>query len=193
MFTLTITPQQRKLVQIATYYLLPIGLLGAVLLIGDGHFFKELGEKALLLVALNLYIKPVAVLFKHQLTALALTFRREIGIASFWLYAFHSAGMFISRGLEVSYFLNPQGFLFWGGIAGFGMYILGLTSNNFAQKLLKKNWKKVQSSAYLVFIFASYHSALASGSFTKMIVGVGLFVVLKVLQYLVPRFLAAKK
>ena len=193
MFTLTITPKQRTLIQIVTYYVLPLSLLGITLLAGDGSFFKELGEKALLLVALNLYIKPVAVLFKHPLTALALTFRREIGVASFWLYAFHSAGMFISRGLEISYFLNPQGFLFWGGLAGFGMYILGLTSNNFAQRLLKKNWKRVQSSAYIVFILASYHAALASGGFTKMIFLVGLFLVLKALQFGVPRFLASKK
>ena len=187
MFTFTLSPTHRKIIQVLSYFVLPVSLAvwsatGAI-----DSFFVELGGKALLLVALNLFIKPLSVLFRHSLTAQVLTLRREIGVASFWLYVFHSTGMVLGRGLSLSTIYNPAGFIIWGAVAGIGMWVLGLTSNNVAQRLLKRNWKKVQMVAYAVLPVASFHASKAEGEYGKFVLFTGTFVVLKFLQWYVSK------
>lgn len=182
-----ISPQQRKVIQAISFFLTPLALSVYSVTLATDSFFVELGEIAILLVAFNLFLKPLSVLFRHPLLAQALTFRREVGVMSFWLFVFHSFGMVLGRGLSLKMIYNPEGFLIWGAIAGFGMWILGLTSNNFSQRLLKKNWKKVQMLAYVVLPLATFHAAKAEGEYEKFILINGAFIGLKVAQFVVSR------
>lgn len=188
---ITITPTQRKLIQLASFYLLPLSLAIFAVTLATDSIFVKFGELAVYLVAANLFLKPLSVLVRHPLVqpllAQAMTFRREIGVASFWLYLAHSMGMFLGRGLSIDFVLNPKGFLIWGAIAGSGMWILGLTSNNFSQRILKRNWKKVQMLAYVVLPLATFHAAKAEGEYAKFILINGAFVALKVAQWWVTK------
>ena len=184
-YMFTISPTQRKAIQILSYYVLPILLaVSAVTWVTDSVFVL-LGQAALLAVTANLFIKPVSVIYPHPLFALALTFRRELGVASFWMYLFHAMGMFLGRGLSLDMVYNPQGFIIWGAVASIGMWILGLTSNNLSQRLLKRNWKKVQMVAYAVLPIASFHASKAEGEYAKFILITGSFIILKTIQYVI--------
>ena len=61
--------------------------------------------------------------------------------------------------------------------------ILGLTSNKMSQKLLKKNWKRVQYLSYAALFLVLLHVSLAEGEIGLFFLVGGLFIVLKVLEF----------
>lgn len=174
-----------KIMRISSYYLLPLTLLVSSVFLsnGESRFFAQFGSIALILIMFNLFLKPVALVTKNGIASLLLTLRREIGVASFWFYLFHSVGMVTIYKFTPADFAGLDNFLLYGSLAGMGMWILGLTSNNVAQRFLKQNWKKVQMVAYPVLFLALFHGSKAENAIEKFYLFSTLYVFFKVLQY----------
>lgn len=150
---------------------------------------KKLGSLAFLVLTVNLFIKPLSVLWPADLwpkrwIQLGMTFRREMGVATFWLYLFHSMGMIGLFAFDpLTDFQGFNNFLFWGSVAGMGLWLMALTSNDWAVSKLKRNWKRLHRIVYLVYFAVLFHNYLASGEALKLLVFGGSYLVLKVAQY----------
>lgn len=176
--------QIRKYLQWFCYYLLPLGLIATSLFIGlDKEFYVELGEPALNLLIFILFLTPVTQILDWKTLKILMAWRREFGVASFWFFLFHAAGlMYVDNLTNINDYLNPQGYLFWGAIAGIGMLILGLTSNNTAVKLLRRNWKRLQYIAIPTLFFAQAHASLADeGSILPAILLFAVYLLLRII------------
>lgn len=172
-----------KFIQTISYYLAPLFVLLLVFIYPNYQFFLTLGNVAMLLVTANLFLKPIVVLFPFKTLKKFMHFRREVGVLSFWMFVGHALGMFVSQAYSVQDILDFNIFIILGMIAGYGMIVLGLTSNNLAVKYLKRNWKKVQQLAYPTFFLIITHAALATGEIEKLYLFGGTFIILKALQY----------
>lgn len=174
---------ERKAVQTIASYLLPLFLAVLTYVRHDSHQLKEYGEWAIYLLTITLFIKPIAIIAPHKFLAKILSYRRELGIATVWLFIFHSFGMLFT-GIVVlgDIFEYPPTFLFWGALAGMGLLIMGATSNNIAVRTLKRNWKRLHRIVYAVFFAALYHGMIASGETEKFYIIGGSYLVLKAAQ-----------
>ncbi|NCN87736.1 MAG: hypothetical protein GW941_02475 [Candidatus Pacebacteria bacterium] len=177
------SPYFTKLVRTISYYLAPLFVLLLVFMFPDYKLFLNLGNAAMLLVTANLFLKPIVVLFPFKILKKFMHYRREVGVLSFWMFVGHALGMFVSQAYTIQDVLDFNLFIILGMIAGYGMIILALTSNNLAVKYLKRNWKKVQQLAYPTFFIIVAHAALAEGEIGKVFLFGGSFIVLKGLQY----------
>lgn len=174
----------KKIAQIGSFYIYPIVLLSSSIAFPSLDLFKKFGSLAFLLLAGNLFLRPLAVLIRIWPIQILFTLRREIGVASFWSYAFHSIGMISTFALKPAELLtDPSSFVFFGALAGIGMYVLGLTSNDVSVRLLKRNWKRLHRIAYLVFFLSLYHASLAENEPVKLYVFGGTFIVAKILEF----------
>jgi methionine sulfoxide reductase heme-binding subunit len=171
----------RKLGKFVAYYLLPLVLLfGSVVLYSRGYF-ALLGNIAEYLLVFILFVKPLAVITKLKLLRRFVLYRRELGVAVFWFFLFHIGSYFV-LGMSLDSFLNGK--MFFGLVAGLGLLVLALTSNNFSVKLLKRNWKKLQYFVYFVLFGVLLHSNLMRGEgLFEFYLIFGLFVVLKGLEW----------
>lgn len=153
----------RKCLRILSFYVLPLGLLGVSIMNGfDGHFLEELGEPALNILIFILFLTPLTQILDWKILKVLMTWRRAFGVASFWFFLFHAAGLiYVKRLTDISAYLDWRGYLFWGGIAGIGMLILGLTSNDLSVRFLRKNWKRIQLIAIPTLFFAQAHASMA--------------------------------
>jgi len=147
--------------------------------------FARFGQGALIIIIAILFLKPVAKILNIKILKRLLIYRRQFGIASFWLFVFHSLGMWqIIKGYaDLNLYLNPRVNIFYGLLAAIGMIILGISSNNIAVKKLKQNWKRVQYVAYPVLFLILYHAALAEDNVPRFYIISGLFVLLKILEW----------
>jgi sulfoxide reductase heme-binding subunit YedZ len=176
--------QIKKIAQIGSYYIYPALLAVASFTFPSLDLFGKFGTLAFYLLAGNLFLRPFMVLVRLWPIQTLFTLRREIGIASFWSYVFHSLGMIYTFALKPAELLSdPTSFIFFGALAGIGMYALGLTSNDLAVRLLKRNWKRLHRIAYLVFFLSLYHSSLAEGEPAKLYLFGGAFIIAKVLEF----------
>ena len=174
----------KKIVQISSLYVLPVVLAVISFSLPDRWWFGKVGNFALLLLAGNVFLKPVSVLFPHPFIHWFTRFRREIGVASFWSYVFHSMGMLYIYGINpADIYSDTSSFLFFGGTAGIGMWLLGATSNDIAVRLLKRNWKRLHRLVYIVFLLALYHSSLVKGEMLQFYFFGSVFLILKVLEF----------
>lgn len=174
----------KKIAQIGSYYIYPLLLLSSSLLIPTSDLFKKFGSLAFLLLAGNLFLRPLAVLVRVWPVQLLFTLRREIGVASFWSYVFHSMGMIYTFGLKPQALLSDtSSYIFFGALAGIGMWLLGMTSNDIAVRVLKRNWKRLHRIAYLVFFLSLYHSSLAEDEPAKLYLFGGAFIIAKILEF----------
>jgi len=165
-------------------YGLPLLLLLLSFLAVDKELFAVMGIVAELLLIFLLFVKPVAVVFKSRFFARVVSYRKELGIASFWFFFYHAAGLIYVKKLLENVTSFSEMYLVWGLIAGFGMVLLGITSNNFSLRFMKKHWKHLQYLAYPVLFASIAHSGLYQfGTYTKGIVIFGVFVVLKILEF----------
>ncbi len=161
--------------------MLPVVLLLISVVVG-GEIFADFGTLAMLGVTAALYLQPLMALTKNPWLIKLFSMRREIGVASFWLFFFHAYGLIWTRGLGLDVIFNVNGFIFWGFLASMGMWLLGLTSNDFSQRLLKKNWKKLQRVVYPTYFLLLYHASMAEGEMWKFWVFGGGYVLLKLMS-----------
>ena len=71
-----------------------------------------------------------------------------------------------------------------GVVAIIIMALLAITSNNISIKLMKGNWKKLQSFVYPLFLIAAFHIAFASRFDSFYMVTIGALIFLRALAYI---------
>jgi len=54
-------------------------------------------------------------------------------------------------------------YLLWGSLAGSIIFLLGITSNTFSVKLLKRNWKRLHMLVFLALVFVALHIYFIAG------------------------------
>lgn len=74
--------------------------------------------------------------------------------------------------------------VFSGVVAFLIMAVLAITSNNFAVRLLKGSWKKLQSFTYPLFLLAVFHVAFASRFDSFYMIAIGILIFLRTFAYL---------
>jgi methionine sulfoxide reductase heme-binding subunit len=175
----------KKYLELIIYYILPVILLILTATLNNKNLFAKFGQIALITVVLILFLKPVAKISNIKKLKYLLIYRRQFGIASFWFFAFHAFGMWqrIKGYADLDLYLNPKVNILYGLIAAVGMIILTITSNDFAIKKLKTNWKRIQYIAYPVLFLALYHAALAEDEISRFYIISGLFILLKILEW----------
>lgn len=177
----------QKCVSIVSYYVIPLFLLLLFYLISgnNGQLYevsKSMGTIGILLLLGILYIKPLTRVFpKLKIFLTLLRYRRQLGVASFYILLFHGLGLMIALGVFSNNQFKPQPFLLWGLIGLFLMFILYLTSNNFSVRLLKRNWKRLQMIAYIAALAAIIHVVLIGEMIFAILFGI--YIIFKVLEW----------
>jgi sulfoxide reductase heme-binding subunit YedZ len=189
-------------------HLLALGLLiGLTYLFSIGretlhalHLFnRAIADASYILLCLTLIIGPL-VKFVSGLRFL-LPWRRELGIAftvSAVIHVLIYASSFqwnvlrffaqTSRDSDPKLLENPFAISNWIGlIAIVYALVLGLTSNDVAQKMLGKGWKFIQQQSYTLFVLVLLHAAIfiylvfnpneAVGFFQPVFIGAGLLTI----------------
>lgn len=187
----------KKIIQSLCYYILPAVMLILVLTfqllnIDNYELLSEFGKYALILVLVILFAKPISVIFnKVDLFRIIMSYRREMGVLAFWFAMFHAILlMFYLKLISIEnlpLITNPKGYLFWGVLALFGMFLLGITSNTLSQIKLKQKWKKLQYLAYPTLAFILIHKAIVKNEFEPYII-LGIYIILKIIEnYLIKK------
>lgn len=174
----------KKTLSIISYYVLPIVLAIFSLTIPDRELFSFMGQVAQILVIIILFLKPVVKILRIKFFSQFLIYRRQLGVASFWFFAFHALGFWQLYSLtNINSFTNPQRHLMYGALAAIGMTILAITSNNWSVKKLKTNWKKIQYLAYPTLFLILYHAALSERELGNFYIIGGLWIILKIIAW----------
>lgn len=171
----------RKFISLATFSALAIFFIP--------REFSEFGEIGWNLLLFVVFIRPLADLLpKLKILRTLSMLRKELGIMSGVFIIAHSLGYLVINDLPItSHFYdgnlwNFSSGLGWGSVGLFTVFILLLTSNNAAIRLLKKHWKPVQRLTYLLFLSGAIHIALIENEPAGMIAIVISFIVLWVLS-----------
>ena len=176
----------RKILQILCYYVLPLSLFVMTFWLEGADqkgFFIAAGSISLLLILIILFSKPIAVITGLRPLIRIVGLRRELGVASFWFFLIHGAGLiYVNSIYSLSDYSGIGNYLFWGGVAAVGMILLGITSNTYSVKLLKRNWKRLHLIVYGVLFAAVMHAGLSEGDPYGAFIITGVFIVLKVLE-----------
>ena len=132
--------------------------------------WRDLGELAWNILVFIIAIRPLADLFpKIKLFRALVPLRKETGILCAALVLAHGSGYYLSNNWPIirSFFdfqfwtfNNNAGYAHVGGVLAF---ILLITSNKWAQIILKKNWKRIQYLAYAFFLSGGLHIVLIGG------------------------------
>lgn len=177
----------RKTIHVLFYFIMPLSLLISLIFIKNYRLSAQFGEWAWQVLILILFIKPIIKIIARKELMWILTYRRELGILCFYLALAHLAGSIWNLKLfDLTNYLPPNHFLFTGALAGIVLFILYLTSNNFSMCFLKKYWKRIQYSSYLVLPLISAHQILlkqeAEDTFGLIALNIA-FIILKILEY----------
>jgi DMSO/TMAO reductase YedYZ heme-binding membrane subunit len=194
----------RSIVQLFTYYLLPItalllfvlGFNGVLSMQWISHFAGELGEYSFILLCIILFIKPLSVLLPWHWCTVMVSYRRELGVLACWLAVWHGAYLLISLGYLSSIGLrmaaDPTNLLIWGLIAIVGIIAAGITSNRFAARRLGRRWRLVQMSVYPAFMAVCIHRGIALGTMSSYVI-LTLYAVLKGAEFVKRRGVTTEK
>ena len=96
-----------------------------------------------------------------SLSTYLMKFRRQIGVACFWMLLTHAGLLQIFRvRQDLPLFFNiGESKVITGMIGLFALLIAAITSNNLSMRLLNPNWKMIQMiTVYIAFFFAAIHS-----------------------------------
>lgn len=154
-----------KYLQYIKYFILALSLfwINAVI---EPQSYKQFWEFAWRLLIIILFTRPLMNIFpKCKIFKYAVLLRREIWILMWIFVIAHGVWYFISHNLPLSdiYSLrlwDLSWYLWWWMLAGLLTIILTITSNNFSNRLLWKNWKNIQRLSYPMFLFAAIHIAM---------------------------------
>jgi DMSO/TMAO reductase YedYZ heme-binding membrane subunit len=174
----------KKIFSIGAYWVIPIVFASVSFFFPGGDLYSALGLVAMYLLAFLLFLKPVAMLSRRRELLYLLQFRRQFGVAVFWLALFHGAGYLLLYDLWGTPLLSDlSSHHFYGLVALVGMSVLGITSNDIAVRFLKKYWQRIHWLAYPVFIFTLLHAGLANGSLVLFSIVTSAYGVLKYLEW----------
>ncbi len=117
------------------------------------------GNLALITLTVTISLRPVAQVFpKLFFLKKLLSKRRLIGNTSAILFILH----FLTLLPHLPLTADPRNRIFYGLLAAPLMMILFLTGNDFAVRILKRNWKYVHRLIHPLFIFAIIHKGFPS-------------------------------
>jgi methionine sulfoxide reductase heme-binding subunit len=134
---------------------------------------KEFGELAANLLILILFLSPLSKIFRMRFLLLAMSLRRELGIAMGYLATVHGVGYlidpdwfdFIVRPYLTGDFFGPDPRYLFGLLAYALTLPLLFTSNALSQRLLGgARWKLLHRLVYLLFAFAILHRFFVRGA-----------------------------
>ncbi len=146
-------------------------------------FAKQAGSLSQVLLLIILFMKPVGVVFGIRILKRTLVFRREMGVAMFYLALFHFAVLVTpSLIFDITYY-RWSNHVLYGAVALIFAGMLWITSNNHSMRLLGRNWKRLHALAYPMLFLVLLHAAITSGEWTKILVLVPLYSALKVLEW----------
>ncbi|MEM5828566.1 MAG: ferric reductase-like transmembrane domain-containing protein [Candidatus Aenigmatarchaeota archaeon] len=124
-------------------------------------YISVFGFLALIYILFILSIPLLIKLKKNELTILLLSNRRLFGIYTFVFASIHVflvLNYVFEWSLE-SIFNHPKYlYLLFGALAFLILIAMVVTSNDFAIRVLKKNWKRLHSLIYLALILIILHS-----------------------------------
>lgn len=156
-----------KSINIFSYYIIPLWLFITIIFLYASwwdlwHISIEFWETVIKLLVIILFFKPLAQIFpKIRFFAKLLWLRKQIWIIIFWFFIAHMLWTTIDSWIwliiqEIYENILKSQYLWWilGGII---IFLLGITSNNYSIKLLKKNWKHLHSLVYLWFLLTALH------------------------------------
>jgi len=174
---------------ILCYYLVPLMVLTGFLFAPDRYYASvEMGEKAWLILLLILFLKPAAQIFPgFSFLAKWMPFRKQFWVAMLWFVIGHGVWTGIDKWIfGIDKFLKilsqPDHYLFWGILAGIIVFFLGITSNFYSMKLLKRNWKRLHMLVYPALLFTALHIYFITGEISSLII-VAIYWVAKLLAY----------
>ncbi|MBU3918182.1 ferric reductase-like transmembrane domain-containing protein, partial [bacterium] len=125
----------------------------------------ETGEAAIWLLILTLACTPLAALFKIKHYR---RFRKIFGIYTFLFSVLHVIVFVSTRQWDlrsVTGSLFSEVYLLVGGMAFLLLLALALTSNRISIKKLRKNWKKLHNSVYIIAGLVFVHIILVKDQF----------------------------
>jgi sulfoxide reductase heme-binding subunit YedZ len=174
----------RKIIPPFVYYFLPLVLFSLSIFADIKGLLIIYGNIALYMLTITLYISPLSALTNIKLFKKLMTWRRELGLTTFWIYLAHGVGQTLRYGFTADNFApSIKNNLFFGALAGFGLLLMALTSNDYAVRKLKRNWKRLHRIVYAVYFLALYHASLGAGNFNKFYLLGGTYFLLKLAQY----------
>lgn len=120
------------------------------------------GQIALRVLFATLILSPLVYFFKWSLLNRV---KRLLGLASFFWATAHIASYFVFElGGDLSLFMEEildRRYLQIGVIAWIGLFILAITSFKKAIQLLKKRWKSIHNTVYLISVLVLIHYYLS--------------------------------
>jgi DMSO/TMAO reductase YedYZ heme-binding membrane subunit len=174
----------RQALGILTFYLLPIILIALNIFLPQLNLLVTSGFIAEGLFIIIMFLKPIAVIFNSEKLRCLLPYRKEAGVAIFWLVLFHGVGLiFKYKIFDITRYLSLSSHIFYAALATIFIFILGITSNNFSMETLGPNWKRIQYLAYPALLLTLYHTARAAANMNKFYIIGGLFIVLKGIEW----------
>lgn len=174
----------KVILSVICYIFLPLGLVVGSVLFGEADIFRLYGTLAQLLLIYVLFIKPIGVIFNFKWMTRQLAYRRQLGVASFWLSLFHAVMFVFDRGIySIDRYMGIDNYLFYGMLAMIGILILGVTSNNRSVAFFKSKWKKIQYLAYPSLFLVLLHVSMVRGNMLWFYSLGGIYVVLKILEW----------
>lgn len=135
-----------------------------------------------LLIAI-LWSRPLADILGWKILRWVVSKRKILGIACGIAGILHAGIYLIGTGRLSVYFTDPffwtpGNYLGWGSLALAAMMLPFVTSNRFSQRMLRRNWKKVQRLSYLAFVLAGVHIGAIHGEWASGLAPVAIWAVL---------------
>jgi DMSO/TMAO reductase YedYZ heme-binding membrane subunit len=134
------------------------------------EYWEDFGEYTWQILVVIMLVRPLANVFpKIRLFMALVPLRKELGILCASMVLAHGVGFYLSINEPIiagffdwTYwtFDDNQGYAHVGAILAI---ILLITSNTWSQKILKRNWKRIQYLAYAFFLTGGIHAVLAKG------------------------------
>lgn len=173
----------RQIFDPIVYYIFPLTIIIYSYLFPTRELFFTIGHLSKQLLIFLLFIKPIASLFKSKALFRVTTYRRQLGLLTFWLFLVHTLGIiYLYELFSIAKYLQIYHII--ALIAGLGLIILAITSNNYSVRKLQKNWKRLQYIVYPVLFGVLIHAGLAKNNSLNEIYIIGsLFIVLKILEW----------
>ncbi len=146
-------------------------------------FAKQAGSLSQALLLIILFMKPVGIVFGVRILKRTLVFRRQMGVAMFYLALFHFAVLVIPSLIFDTTYYRWSNHVLYGAVALIFAGMLWITSNNRSMRLLGRNWKRLHALAYPMLFLVLLHAAITSDEWAKIWVLVPLYIVLKALEW----------
>lgn len=161
---------QNTLIAVSVFFLVSFPI--ASLFVDFGFEFKEpFYAVSFAAVSFVMLIRPLADIFSGQLWLRKLMFlRKGFGILSASIIiGFMVASIIAPESAYRSFFFtadfwSSDNYILFAHVGDISGLILLITSNRLSQKLLKRNWKRVQRLSYVYFYAGGIYHAFALGS-----------------------------